>query len=119
MNDQTSDDEAPPATPTSAKRVKKPAQVAAAVNDLSSEIERAVERQPSDRVRCVRVFGDAYRCNWWSRSDASATASAQPEWLSSMADRIRKSCFLIAVMRDGHLVIEGVRPDRVAIPDDG
>ena len=33
--------------------------------DLSRRIEKAVQKDPSDRVKCVRVFDDYYRCNWW------------------------------------------------------
>jgi hypothetical protein len=32
--------------------------------DLSSEIAAAVSKQPGDRVRVSRVWGDHYRCNW-------------------------------------------------------
>jgi hypothetical protein len=32
--------------------------------DLSAEIALAVSKQPGDRVRVARVWGDHYRCNW-------------------------------------------------------
>jgi len=32
--------------------------------DLSAEIALAVNKQPGDRVRVSRVWGDHYRCNW-------------------------------------------------------
>ena len=32
--------------------------------DLSAEIALAVAKQPGDRVRVARVWGDHYRCNW-------------------------------------------------------
>jgi len=32
--------------------------------DLSAEIAAAVSKQPGDRVRVSRVWGDHYRCNW-------------------------------------------------------
>ena len=35
-------------------------------DDLSAEIAKAVERLPNDIIRCVRVTGNRYRCNWWS-----------------------------------------------------
>ncbi len=38
---------------------------AVAKDDLSRIIEQSVQKQPEESVRCVRVFGDAYRCNWW------------------------------------------------------
>jgi hypothetical protein len=41
------------------------------VEDLSEEIIRAVEKRPEDRVMCRRIWGNSYRCNWWSVADAS------------------------------------------------
>lgn len=51
-------------TPTTAPRRTESA-------DLSAEIMRTIERQPGERVRCRRVYGDNYRCNWHAldRSD--------------------------------------------------
>ena len=34
--------------------------------DLSAEIAMTVEREKGERVKCRRVFGDNYRCNWMS-----------------------------------------------------
>ncbi len=42
--------------------------------DLSREIERTVAREPLDFVKCVRVFGNYYRCNWWSRAAGAAVS---------------------------------------------
>jgi hypothetical protein len=40
----------------------------AAETDLSAQIEQAVQKDPLDRVKCVRVFDNFYRCNWWART---------------------------------------------------
>ena len=37
--------------------------------DLSAEIARTVAKQPGDRVRVSRVWGDHYRCNWVAPRD--------------------------------------------------
>lgn len=89
-----------------------PPPVVASGGDLSREIERSVSREPSDRVRCVRVCGDHYRCNWW----APATASNDPrapmaEWAVTALHRVRKSRFLRATNAPGRLVIVEVSRD--------
>jgi len=90
----------------------KPAPAAPVVDkgpqDLSGEIERAVAREPLDRVRCVRVYDDNYRCNWWApggdekRGEKGATA----EWVTLATQRVRKSQFITARLSGGQLVIE-------------
>src|SRR4051794_2875515 len=90
----------------------KPAPAAPVVDkgpqDLSGEIERAVAREPLDRVRCVRVYDDHYRCNWWApggddkRGDRGSTA----EWVTVATQRVRKSQFITARLSGGQLVIE-------------
>lgn len=34
--------------------------------DLSAEIVASVDRSPGDVVKCTRVGGATYRCNWWA-----------------------------------------------------
>lgn len=77
--------------------------------DLSQEIERAVTRQPQDRVRCVHVFDDHYRCNWWALEDGDARLP-QAEWASLAMHRVRKSQFITARLEAGELVIKEVAP---------
>jgi hypothetical protein len=36
-----------------------------AKDDLSRIIEQSVQKLPEETVRCVRVFENSYRCNWW------------------------------------------------------
>jgi hypothetical protein len=84
--------------------------VPSAEKDLSREIERAVVREPMDQVRCVRVFGNCYRCNWWSRL-ANRRMRLDYDWGGLMTDYIRKSRFLTASMQTGELVIKEAGSD--------
>jgi hypothetical protein len=36
--------------------------------DLSAELAVHLPRLYGDEVRCSRVYGDCYRCNWWTRT---------------------------------------------------
>jgi hypothetical protein len=64
-------------------------------DDLSREIEVAVEREPGDEVRCTRVNGDHYRCNWWIVARNSAYDNPTMKGGQLATDhRIRKSRFL-------------------------
>jgi hypothetical protein len=79
--------------------------------DLSRDIERAVDRQPLDRVRCVRVFADHYRCNWWSPTPSVADQDRRDPtaaWAFAALHRVRQSRFLRATNTGGRLVIEGL-----------
>lgn len=93
------------------KIVSKPARPASGApsleKDLSREIERFVDREPLDLVRCVRVFGNYYRCNWWSRA-GSQGGHQDAAWSRMMLDVVRKSSFLTATMDAGELVMKEV-----------
>ena len=94
-----------------------PQQPAAAPNpDLSREVEQAVARLPRDRVRCVRVFEDYYRCNWWAPARDGA-AGPQPEWVWTALHRVRKSRFLRARITPAGLTIQDVAGDLPEIGD--
>ena len=41
------------------------------VQDLSSELMRELPRSPDEMVRCRRVVGNHYRCNWWAPRNTS------------------------------------------------
>jgi hypothetical protein len=87
--------------PTEEQTIPKPSEAAKPANgDLSAEIAQAVSKQPGDRVRVARVWGDHYRCNWVS------PASTKLEGALLASFRIRQSRFL-KVIRDqgGQLVI--------------
>lgn len=77
---------------------KRPAQ-SPAPEDFSEAIEQSMERQPDEQVRCVRVYEDRYRCNWWVRG-------AGRDWLAAATGSIRKSIFLRVTKQNDKLVIE-------------
>src|SRR5581483_9150601 len=99
-------DSTDPAIQVTASRVGSATAVAgpAVAGDLSRQIEQLVEREPLDAVRCVRVFGDFYRCNWWSR--AGTKRGAEFDWGGLVPDRVRQSRFLKATMRGEVLLVE-------------
>jgi hypothetical protein len=82
--------------------------------DLSREIERAVPREPQDRVKCVRVFGDRYRCNWWAPLGWDDVRGPRPEWAITAMCRVRKSRFLRATARGTRLTVEDLGADGAA-----
>jgi len=77
--------------------------------DLSQEIERAVAREPLDRVRCVHLFDDHYRCNWWAPGVADAR-TPMAEWAALAMHRVRKSQFITATLEGGTLVMRETEP---------
>jgi hypothetical protein len=87
--------------------------------DLSRQIEAAVEKQRGDVVRCSRVSGHHYRCNWWAedlrptlgdgprgavRTVGSNSAGGGSALINS--HRIRQSKFLYVTVRGDRMVIE-------------
>jgi hypothetical protein len=59
--------------------------------DLARLLEEAVSKKPDERVRCVRVFGNYYRCNWWRRCEPAPSGTVT-------MDKIARSEFLRATM---------------------
>ncbi|HEV8604659.1 MAG TPA: hypothetical protein VGQ99_04795 [Tepidisphaeraceae bacterium] len=62
--------------------------------DLSEEIVKAVEKLPDDRVTCRRIFGNSYRCNWWSAADRSKYDNPGMSGQLVTTHTIRQSRFL-------------------------
>jgi len=75
------------------------------VEDLSDEIIRAVEKRPEDRVMCRRIWGNSYRCNWWSAADASQYDNPGMKGNLVTTHTIRKSRFLNVTRSTAGLVI--------------
>jgi hypothetical protein len=75
--------------------------------DLSKEIELAVACEPLDLVKCVRVFDNYYRCNWWTRADDTRQEHG---WTAAIVGSIRKSRFLSATMDASELIIKEIGP---------
>jgi hypothetical protein len=75
------------------------------VEDLSLEIARVVEKRPEDRVMCRRIWGNSYRCNWWSAADSSNYDNPGMRGNLVTTHTIRKSRFLNVTRSRGGLVI--------------
>ena len=78
----------------------------AAETDLSAQIEQAVQRDPLDRVKCVRVSDNYYRCNWWAEPSTGVASGHVSAWGLVATQRVRKSRFLNVTMVEGKLVIK-------------
>ena len=78
--------------------VKNPSTPKAEPEDLSSDIVRSMEKLPGETVRCVRAYGNHYRCNWWAKDGDDA--------VGSVTGRIVRSRFLRATRTSDGLVIE-------------
>lgn len=89
------------------KAVQQPQPVPAerAPQDLSLAIAQTMEKKADEQVKCVRVFGDRYRCNWWVQI-------AVDDWRSFGSGRISRSSFVRATMDGEKLVIEDLSVPR-------
>jgi hypothetical protein len=83
--------------------------------DLSAEIIARVERRPGDQVKCSRVYGRRYRCNWWCavRSESFDNPSMKGGQIGA-AHTIRKSQFLEVTREAGG----GLRIDVISTSED-
>ncbi len=73
--------------------------------DLSAEISLAVERETGEQVRCRRVFGDNYRCNWLAPDLRPGTGGGT---LAMETYRVRDSRLLRVRKTEQGLQIEDV-----------
>lgn len=65
--------------------------------DLSNAIGQSVTRLPGEEVRCKRLWGDRYRCNWW--------ALVEEDGVTSVSRKIVRSRFLkVTSAKDGLLI---------------
>jgi hypothetical protein len=88
--------------PTVASRPVPPAE------DLSQEIIESVERRPGDVVKCTRVVGDRYRCNWWAPESTRAYDNPSMVGLLVTTHRVRQSHFLRASKPNGGRLVINV-----------
>lgn len=86
---------------------------AAATDNLAAEVAAAVERLPGDLVKCTRIGGNTYRCNWWAALAIRAAADrGGAGGLEITTMRVRQSRLLQARRTAaGGLAIEPL-PDR-------
>ncbi len=73
--------------------------------DHSRAIELAVARDPQDRVKCVRLYDDKYRCNWWAPSAVNPSTNRAFDWSTLSTHHVRESRFYTARMADEKLLI--------------
>lgn len=73
--------------------------------DLSAEISLAVEREMGEQVRCRRVFGNNYRCNWLA---PDLRPGSRGGTLALETYRVRDSRLLRVRKTEQGLVIEDV-----------
>jgi hypothetical protein len=73
--------------------------------ELLRDIERLVGREPMDRVKCVNVFGDFYRCNWWAPSPVRPGGVGPCDWGIRATHYVRASRFLQVTVSNGRLTI--------------
>jgi hypothetical protein len=90
-----------PAAPVESRRA------APAAKEMCREVERALEKEPGDRVKCAHLFGDYYRCNWWS-SIGVKHEGADYDWSAFLTDHIRRSSFLKVTITDGKITVQEV-----------
>lgn len=79
-----------------------------ASEDLSQEMQRTVNKEPGEFVRCTKVGENNYRCNWWGVEDTGSYDNPMMGGLLVTTHRVRRSRFL-TVTKDGEqLVIRGI-----------
>lgn len=105
MTDVPDDPEGPRgAAPVSSSGQK--AGRALAAEDLSAEIVDAVDRRPGDVVRCTKVVGNRYRCNWWSAQGTGGYDNPGMGGLLVTTHRVSRSEFLrVTKGEDGTLIL--------------
>ena len=86
MNDEQKSLQSLPEAPTPPRK--------AGGDDLSTQIAAHVERQPGDAVKCRRIDGDSYRCNWWAAQPTGGYDNPGMYGLLVTTHRVRKSQFL-------------------------
>ena len=85
--------------------VEKTATKSQVTPDLSAEIALTVERLKGEKVKCRRIYGDNYRCNWLTLDENAAQRGRS---LALDTYRIRASRFLRVKKVGEQLVIEDV-----------
>jgi hypothetical protein len=66
------------------------------LDDLSYDLSQFLAREPGELVRCRRVSGDHYRCNWWGPRNKTAYDGPAVEGLAVTTHRVIRSQMLRA-----------------------
>jgi len=100
-----------PATHLSATAVAGPVFAAPEprMRDLSGDLMKMLPRSSGQMVRCRRIVGDHYRCNWWGSQGESAHDNAGLSGVMITRYRVVKSRMLRAT----------VTPEGVSVDADG
>lgn len=77
-----------------------------AVQDLSEALMTALPRDAGQMVRCRRIIGDHYRCNWWESRDSSRHDNAGSDGVMITRFRVVKSRMLRVTVTDQGMEIE-------------
>ena len=101
--------ESPILTSTKAPNPSAPTpEPASASADLSREIVKQLTKKSSDRLTVRRIWGNHYRCNWWSPEETGSYDNPQMGGLTVTTHRVRKSQFLRVTKSGAELSIEVV-----------
>jgi hypothetical protein len=76
------------------------------VSDLSAEIVRVLPREEGQVIKCRRINGDRYRCNWWGVLGTRGYDNPGMQGLLVTTHRVIKSQLVRARKDAGGLVIE-------------
>ena len=77
--------------------------------DLSEEIVKAVKRTAGERVTCRRIFGNNYRCNWWTPQSTNGYDNPNMSGQTVTTHRVGRSALLrVTKTHEGKLLIETV-----------
>jgi hypothetical protein len=72
------------------------------MRDLSADLMQILPRSSGEMVRCRRIIGDHYRCNWWGSRNGTANDNVGASGVMITRFRVVKSRMLRAtVTRDG------------------
>src|SRR2546423_14728097 len=88
--------------------VKEPSQTLTPNMDLSAQITATLDKRAGETVKCVRVFGDNYRCNWWVRADPAASPSARGLSMGGTIMRGQVSSFIPVIKQPNGLQLRDV-----------
>jgi hypothetical protein len=108
QNDDTPPEQEATAAQASAPAITGPSFAASEtpVHDLTAEIIAAVERAPGEVVKCRRIVGNYYRCNWWAPLDRAEAARGGSGALLVTTQRVVKSRLLHVTRSGARLFIQ-------------
>jgi hypothetical protein len=81
--------------------------------DLSTEIARTVAKQPGDKVRVTRVYGNHYRANWIAPRPTPEAQMTRIKMAGVETFHVRQSRFLKATRQeDGTIEVVDMTVDK-------